>query len=122
MKNCLLYGFNIDEISKVKNLFKFVSSKIEYITILNSDFDKTLREVIENNNFVEEENFNLKEKIVILGGMYPKEIEVYYKILKSKLSKEIIIASVTENSLNMKVEELFDHFKEEREYFRKNKR
>ena len=122
MKNCLLYGFNIDEISKVKNLFKFVSSKIEYITILNSDFDKTLREVIENNNFVEEENFNLKEKIVILGGMYPKEIEVYYKILKSKLSKEIIIASVTENSLNMKVEELFDHFKEERESFRKNKR
>lgn len=122
VKKCLFYGFTMEEISKIKNLFKFINSKLEYITILNEDFDKTLNEVIENNNFSEEEQFDLDEKIVILGGMFPKELDVYYKILKNKISKKIIIASITENSINMKIADLFEHFKMEREYFSKNKK
>ncbi len=122
MKKCLFYGFTIEEINKVKNLFKFINSKLEYITILDEDFNKTLNEVIENNIFSDQEQFNLNEKIVILGGMFPKELDVYYKILKNKISKKIIIASVTENSVNMKIGELFEHFKMEREYFSKNKK
>ncbi len=121
MKNFVIYGFTKDEILKMKNLIRFVSSNINYITVCDEDFSKTLGEVIENNLFNEENNFSLDEKIVVFQNCFPKEIDVYFKILKSKLSKKIMFASVTENSINMKIEDLFNEFKMEREYFKKNK-
>lgn len=121
MKNFVIYGFTKDEISKMKNLIRFVSSNINYITVCDEDFSKTLGEVIENNLFNDENNFYLDEKIVVFQNCFPKEIDIYFKLLKSKLSKKIMFASVTENSINMKIEDLFNEFKMEREYFKKNK-
>lgn len=121
MKNFIIYGFTKDEILKMKNLIKFVSSNINYITICDEDFSKTLGEVIENNSFNEDNKFSLDEKIVIFQDCFPKEIDVYFRILKDKFSNKIMFASVTDNSINMKIEDLFNEFKMEREYFKKNK-
>ena len=51
MKKFLIYGFSEDEIIKMKNLVKFVSQNIKYITILDEDFEKKLLDVIENEKF-----------------------------------------------------------------------
>ena len=121
MKRFIIYGFTNEEVSKMKNLIKFVSSNIEYINVENEDFNKTLGEVILEEKFNIQEKFILEEKIVIFQNVVPKELDVYFKILKDKLSKKIIFATVTPNSINMKIEDLFNEFKMEREYFKKNK-
>lgn len=122
MKNFIIYGFDQNSILKMRNLIKFVNSNINYITIRDNDLTKKLSEVIENNIFSEESLFSISEKIVIFHNCLPKEIDVYYKILKSKISSKIIFATVTENSINMCIQELFNEFKMEREYFKKNKK
>lgn len=121
MKRFIIYGFNNDEVSKMKNLIRFVSSDIEYVTVNNDDFNKTLGEVILNEKFNIEDQYILDEKIVIFQNIVAKELDVYFKILKNKLNKKIIFATVTPNSTNMKIEDLFNEFKMEREYFKKNK-
>lgn len=122
MKSFIIYGFDQNSILKMKNLIKFFNSSINYITIRDNDLTKKLSEVIENNIFNEENLFSINEKVVIFHNCFPKEIDVYYKILKSKISSKIIFATVTENSINMSVQELFNEFKMEREYFKKNKK
>lgn len=122
MKNFIIYGFDKNNITKMKNLIRFVNSSINYITVSDNDFTKKLGEVIENNVFNDENSFSIDEKIVIFHNCLPKEVDVYHNILKNKLSSKIIFAMVTENSINMKINELFDEFKMEREYFKKNKR
>lgn len=121
MKKFLIYGFSENEIIKMKNLVKFVSQNIKYITILDEDFEKKLLDVIENEKFVFQDKFLLDEKVVIFQNVVPKELDIYYKILKTKLNKKIIFANVTENSINMKIEDLFNEFKMERDFFKKNK-
>lgn len=120
LKNFIVYGFSEEEIKKMKNLINFVSRNIEYITIQNSDFEKTLGEVIENKEFKIDSQFDFDEKVVIFNNVLPMELDTYFKILKTKLSRKIIFAKVTENSVNMKIRELFDEFKMEKEYFKKN--
>lgn len=122
MKNFIIYGFDKNNILKMKNLIRFVNSSINYITIRDEDFTKKLGEVIDNNIFSDENIFSTNERIVIFHNCFPKEIDVYHKILKSKLSSKIIFATVTENSINMVIQELFSEFKMERDYFRKNKK
>ena len=100
MKKFLIYGFSEDEIIKMNNLVKFVS---------------------QNEKFVFQDEFLLDEKVVIFQNVVPKELDIYYKILKTKLNKKIIFANVTENSINMKIEDLFNEFKMERDFFKKNK-
>lgn len=120
MKNFIIYGFTQEEVNKMKNLIRFVSRSIEYITIQNSDFEKTLGEVIENKEFKIDSEFSFGEKVVIFNNLLPMELDTYFKILKTKLSRKIIFAKVTENSVNMKIKDLFDEFRMEKEYFKKN--
>lgn len=122
MKDFVIYGFNRDEILKMKNLIKFVNPNINYLVVRDEDFSRTLSEVIDERFFDDDVKFSLDEKIVIFNNCLSKEIDVYIKILKSKLSKKIIFAMVTDNSLKMKIENLFNDLKMEREYFKKNKR
>lgn len=121
MKRLIIYGFKQEEVNKMQNLIKFVNSTMEYISVLNEDFNKTLGEVILNEKFKIEDEYILNEKIVIFQNITGKELDVYLKILKTKLNKGIIFATVTPNSTNMKICELFEEFKMEREYFKKNK-
>ena len=120
MKSFIIYGFTQDEVNKMKNLINFVSRSIEYITIQNTDFEKTLGEVIENKEFKIDSEFNFDEKVVIFNNLLPIELDTYFKILKTKLSRKIIFAKVTENSVSMKIKDLFDEFKMEKQYFKKN--
>lgn len=122
MKDFVIYGFNKEEILKIKNLIKFVNPNINYITIRDEDSSKTLNEVIEQSYFNEEIKFLSEDKIIIFNNCLSKEIDVYLKILKDKLSKKIIFAMVTENSIKMKIEDLFSELRMEREFFSKNKK
>lgn len=121
MKKFILYGFLEDEILKMKNILKFVSNNIKYITFDDDDFDKTLGEVIENEKFNMDGKYNRFDKVIIFQNIVSKEIDVYLKILKKKLSKNIIFATTTQTSIDMQISYLFDEFKQERDYFRKNK-
>lgn len=122
MKDFVIYGFNKDEILKMKSLIKYVNPNINYLIVRDEDFSKTLSEVINEKFFDDDIEFALDEKIVIFNNCLSKEIDVYIKILKSKLSKKIIFAMVTDNSIKMKIEDLFNELIMERDYFKKNKR
>ncbi len=119
MRNFILYGFSEEEINKIKNTIKFISSSIEYLTVCNDDFDKTLKDIIDEKKFIIEDSYSLDEKIIIFNNIYPKEIDVYLKLLKKKVNRKIIFATTTENSLSMTIRDLFSEFLEERNYFNK---
>ena len=121
MKNFVLYGFSENDIFKIQNIVRPISSSINYITINDNDFSKTLGEVISEKKFEFQKEFMISEKIVIFQNIHPKEIDVYFRLLKNKISKDIMFASVTENSINMVIKDLFDDFQMEREFFKKNK-
>lgn len=121
MRSFVLYGFSSKEIESIKNTIRFISSNISYITVEDNDFDNTLQEVINEGKFNSEQEFKLNEKIIIFQEIFPKEIDVYLRLLKKKVNNKIIFATTTENSLTMKIKDLFDEFMEERRYFNKNK-
>lgn len=121
MKKIIIYGFSKDDILKMQNIIKFISSNISYITVSDDDFDKTLNEVINEGKFEFNNSFSLNEKIVIFSNIVSKEIDIYFKLLKKKISNKIMFATVTQTSINMKLTNLFNEFIEEREYFNKNK-
>lgn len=121
MRSFIIYGFSQKEIESIKNLIRFISSNIKYITIEDGDFDKTLQDVIDEGKFSIDQEFVLEERVIIFNEIFPKEIDVYLRILKKKVNSKIIFATVTKNSVNMKIRDLFDEFIEERKYFNKNK-
>ena len=51
-----------------------------------------------------------------------KEVDIYFKLLRKNLGKNIIFATVTDTSINMEISHLFDEFKQERDYFRGNRK
>ena len=120
LKRFIIYGFTLDEVSSMKKLVSFVSRSIEYITIQNNDFEVQLEEVVRNRKFKIDSDFDFDEKVIIFDGILLKELNIYYKILKLKLSKKIIFAKTTERSLKMRIKDLFNEFKMERKFLKKN--
>ncbi len=120
LKRFIIYGFTLDEVSSMKKLVSFVSRSIEYITIQNNDFEVQLEEVVRNRKFKIDSDFDFDEKVIIFDGILLKELNIYYKILKLKLSKKIIFAKTTESSLKMRIKDLFNEFKMERKFLKKN--
>ena len=127
--------------------FYFNKSKIQIFKVFSGTLDKSIMmhshtknsyelHLIDSGRGIletEDARYELVKNILYVTGpnvahkqtpdkdMPMHELCVYFKILKSKLSKKIMFASVTENSINMKIEDLFNEFKMEREYFKKNK-
>lgn len=122
MKKFILYGFLEDEILRMQKMVRFISNNIQYITFDDSDFNRILGDVIQDKKFDTHSKCSGGEKIVIFQNIVSKEIDIYFKLLKKNLNKNIIFATVTDTSINMKISNLFDEFKQERNYFRKNRK
>ncbi len=52
MKKFILYGFSEDEILRIQKTVKFISSNIQYLTFDDSDFNRTLGDVIKDKNLI----------------------------------------------------------------------
>ena len=48
MKKFILYGFLEDEILRIQKTVKFISSNIQYLTFDDSDFNRTVGDVIKD--------------------------------------------------------------------------
>ena len=122
MKKFILYGFSEDEILRIQKTVKFISSNIQYLTFDDSDFNRTLGDVIKDKKFNTNGEYSCGEKVVIFQNIVSKEVDIYFKLLRKNLGKNIIFASVTDTSINMEISHLFDEFKQERDYFRGNRK
>ncbi|EIA25644.1 hypothetical protein SFB6_097G5, partial [Candidatus Arthromitus sp. SFB-co] len=98
------------------------SSNIQYLTFDDSDFNRTLGDVIKDKKFNTNGEYSCGEKVVIFQNIVSKEVDIYFKLLRKNLGKNIIFATVTDTSINMEISHLFDEFKQERDYFRGNRK
>lgn len=120
-KLMLVYGFNEDDISRLKDAC--IENKLPQYKIVNENMGKMkLRDIIHGLK-LEVEDLNMpQEKVIIFNNFSDNELENSIKELKGIFKPIPIMAVVTETSIDWSFEYLIEHLVEEREWYRKQKK
>ncbi|WP_291571321.1 DUF3783 domain-containing protein [Clostridium sp. UBA4548] len=120
-KVILTFALDLEEIDTLNSHFEKQGAK-PCVIIENSMADKTLEEILEDNETTEvkREEPLPKEKIVIFNGFDDGTLQRAVTEVRTILSSRPILATVTPISMTMKFKDLLEHLVEEREFHRQN--